>query len=48
MLDGYFARGDAEETLAEALGVTRYRLRKVIAAVQKKMLRFKQQEEGLT
>ena len=44
VLDGYFARGDAEETLADALGVTRYRLRKVIANVQKKMLRFKQQE----
>ena len=44
VLDGYFAKGEAEETLAVALGVTRYRLRKAIAAVQKKMLRFKQQE----
>jgi DNA-directed RNA polymerase specialized sigma24 family protein len=44
VLDGYFARGDAEEPLALALGVTRYRLRKVIAAVDKKMQRFKQQE----
>ena len=42
VLDGYFARGEAEETLATALGVTRYRLRKVIAQVEKKMARFKE------
>jgi DNA-directed RNA polymerase specialized sigma24 family protein len=46
VLDGYFARGEAEETLAEALGVTRYRLRKVIARLQKKMQRFRR-DEGL-
>lgn len=40
VLDGYFGQGEAEETLAERLGVTRYRLRKVIAALQKKMARF--------
>jgi len=46
VLDGYFAHGDSEETLAQALGVTRYRLRKVIAEVAKKMARF-QKEHGL-
>lgn len=46
VLEGYFARGEAEETLAEALGVTRYRLRKVIAQLHKKMQRFKR-EAGL-
>ena len=46
VLDGYFGRGEAEETLATELDVTRYRLRKVIAAVQKKMARF-QKEHGL-
>ena len=41
VLDGYFGEGQAEETLALTLGVTRYRLRKVIAALHKKMTRFK-------
>lgn len=44
VLEGYFARGEAEETLARELGVTRYRLRKVIATLQRKMQRFRRRE----
>ena len=36
----YFTDGEAEETLAEELSLTRYRLRKVIADVRKKMTRY--------
>jgi len=40
VLTRYFAEGAAEEALAPELGLTRYRLRKVIAAVRKKMTRY--------
>ncbi|MFO0747770.1 MAG: sigma-70 family RNA polymerase sigma factor [Myxococcota bacterium] len=38
--DRYFADGAAEETLAPELDLTRYRLRKIIASVKKKMARY--------
>lgn len=40
VLTRYFADGEAEETLADALGLTRYRLRKIIGDVKKKMTRY--------
>jgi len=40
VLARYFQDGAAEEALAPELGLTRYRLRKVIAAVKKKMTRY--------
>ena len=40
VLTRYFQDGAAEEALAPELGLTRYRLRKVIAAVKKKMTRY--------
>lgn len=43
VLDAYFAQGEAEETLAQRLGLTRYRLRKVIATIHKKMVRFQKE-----
>ncbi|MCC6619763.1 MAG: sigma-70 family RNA polymerase sigma factor [Deltaproteobacteria bacterium] len=39
VLTRYFTDGAAEEALAPELGLTRYRLRKIIAAVKKKMTR---------
>jgi len=46
VLDRYFGDGAAEETLAPELDVTRYRLRKIIASVKKKMARYLE-EHGL-
>lgn len=40
VLTRYFCDGAAEETLAPELDVTRYRLRKIIATVKKKMARY--------
>ena len=40
VLTRYFGDGAAEETLAPELGLTRYRLRKIIATVKKKMTRY--------
>lgn len=40
VLTGYFCDGTAEETLAEKLAITRYRLRKTIAALHKRMCRY--------
>lgn len=46
VLDRYFVDGAAEETLAPELGLTRYRLRKVIAQVRKRMTKYLK-EHGL-
>lgn len=46
VLERYFGDGVAEETLAPDLDVTRYRLRKIIATVKKKMARYLK-EHGL-
>lgn len=40
ILTRYFCEGCAEETLAAELGITRYRTRKVIAKLHKRMTRF--------
>lgn len=40
VLTGYFCDGTAEETLASDLRITRYRLRKTIAALHKRMCRY--------
>jgi RNA polymerase sigma factor (sigma-70 family) len=39
VLQRYFVAGEAEETLAKSLGITRYRLRKTIARLHKQMTR---------
>ena len=40
ILQGYFVEGEAEESLAARLGITRYKLRKGIAALHARMERF--------
>ncbi len=43
ILDRYFVEGEAEEKLAEGMGLTRYRVRKVIALLDRRMRRFLKQ-----
>ncbi len=40
ILRAYFVEGDAEETIAEDVGITRYKVRKVIALLHRRMTRY--------
>jgi len=40
VLRAYFVEGTAEETIAKDIGLTRYRVRKVVATLYKRMKRF--------
>ena len=43
ILASYFVDGDAEETIAEDLGITRYKVRKTISLLDRRMRRYLKQ-----
>ena len=43
VLEGYFVEGRSEETLARELRVTRYKVRKTVKTIDRKMRRFLKQ-----
>lgn len=47
VLTGYYCEGKAEETLAAELGLTRYKVRKIIAALHKRMTRYMRDHDAL-
>ena len=47
ILQGYFVEGRAEETLAKELGITRYKLRQLIATLQSRMEKYLRQHDVL-
>lgn len=47
ILDGYYVHSVAEETLASELGITRYRVRKLVASLHTRMLRHLRRHDVL-